>query len=83
MPSSTESAGTGPTLDKVSPITSSGSATTRPAIGPATPTSNNASGSAMGRRILMTAPRVPSDTCGGSGMKYGRLTATPCRRAIR
>jgi hypothetical protein len=30
--------------------------------------------------MLITAPSVPNDTYGGSGMKYGSDASTPCSR---
>jgi hypothetical protein len=60
-----------------SPITSSGIATSRPAIGPDAPTSNSWFRSSMGLPILITAPIVPREIPGGSGMKYGSETSTP------
>jgi hypothetical protein len=73
----------GPTVDSDKPITSSGSATTSPAIGPAAPTSNSAARSWIARRMRITAPSVPSEICGGSGMKYGSETSTLRRRPTR
>jgi hypothetical protein len=60
-----------------SPAMSTGSATTIPASGPATPMSNSVRRSNIGERIRMNAPMVPSRfTAGGNGMKYGGLAFT-------
>src|SRR3990172_1273456 len=63
----------GAALDQPRPRTIAGTATARPASGPAAAMSNETSRLRAGERIRMIAPRVPQPN--GSGMKYGRLTA--------
>ena len=57
------------------PMKSVGTATTNPAIGPATPTSNSAFLSGKRDLTRMNAPSVPVSvkSSGGSGRKYGRV----------
>src|SRR5689334_249477 len=58
------------------PITAIGSATTKPANGPASPMSNNARREGIAERILINAPKVPARNSGGAGMKYGGVAFT-------
>ena len=51
-------------------MTSAGTATAKPASGPAMPTSNNWRLRRIGWRIRMNAPSVPINV-NGAGMKYG------------
>ena len=60
-----------------------GIATARPASGPAAPMSISLRRSDVTRRMLMTAPIVPSPNQGGSGMKKGSEASTPCQRAAK
>ncbi len=68
------------TVDSLRPSTYTGTATTRPASGPATAMSNSDRRSRIAPRSRMTAPSVPKKNGGGTGMKYGRETGIPCRR---
>ena len=54
-------------------MNSAGTATTNPAIGPATPTSNSAILSGMRDLMRMNAPSVPVSVQRRSGRKYGRV----------
>lgn len=64
-----------------SPISSAGMATTSPASGPATATSNRARRCSVGDFIWMKAPNVPR--ANGTGMKNGGVTWMPCRLAVK
>jgi len=59
----------GSRVDRDRPYARTGNAATKPAIGPATPTSNRARRVVNGARIRMSAPNVPRR--GGPGMKNG------------
>ena len=63
------SSGSGVTRDSAMPRKSAGTATTKPAIGPAAPTSNRIGLVGMRSRIRMKAPTVP--VTNGAGRKYG------------
>ena len=64
------------------PHRSKGSATTNPAMGPATPMSSTARRDGMSERMRMTAPRVPTPMGNGkNGMKKGSVASTRWRRA--
>ena len=73
MPNSDASAGIG--LDSANPQSSTGSATRKPAIGPAMPISNSALRERMGDLMRISAPKVPISV--GAGMKYGSVAYTP------
>ena len=66
------------------PRNSAGTATTNPAIGPATPTSNNAILSGKRDFTRMNAPSVPVSVkhSGGSGRKYGRVAIDVVAQAV-
>ena len=60
----------GTTADQARPSISAGTATTRPAIGPAAAMSKSAFRLRVGDRIWMMAPIVPNrNRGGGAGMK--------------
>ena len=56
-------------------MNSAGTATTKPAIGPAMPMSNNATLFGMRDLMRMNAPSVPVRTT-GAGRKNGRVATT-------
>jgi len=62
-------------VERSRPYRRIGSATTKPAIGPATPMSNRARRSVKGDRMRMTAPKVPNRF--GPGRKNGRVASMP------
>ena len=72
--------GVGTNCEWAYPQARNGSATRKPASGPAAPMSTSAFLVGMRSRTRMTAPSVPNPSS-GSGMKYGRLALTPWRRA--
>jgi hypothetical protein len=57
------------------PMTSAGTATTKPAIGPAIPMSNSIRLLGIGSRMRMKAPSVPVSTS-GKGRKNGSDAST-------
>ena len=59
------SGGTGMTFDIPIPQNSSGTSTTKPPMGPATPISNSTVRFGKASRILMTAPIVPVSEMNG------------------
>ena len=63
------------TCDIATPMTSAGTVTTNPAIGPAMPMSNSIRLVGIGSRILMNAPNVPMIER-GNGRKYGKDAST-------
>src|SRR5262249_10289486 len=64
--------------DQRRPIHRAGTATIKPASGPATAMSKSELRSRAGERMRITAPSVPNrNRGGGAGMKYGRVTAAP------
>ena len=63
--------------DSTMPRTISGTATTKPAIGPAAPMSSSTLREARSVRMAITAPSVPSIKTGGTGMKCGSEASTP------
>ncbi len=66
---------------RIRPMMPKGSATSRPASGPATPISSRVFLFGMGSLSEMNAPNVPSG--GIEGMKNGSEAATPLRLATR
>ena len=74
----------GTSSESRSPAKRSGSESRKLASGPATPMSKSTERRIMGPLSRMKAPSVPTmEKYGGNGMKYGRETGTPCRRAVR
>ena len=65
----------GTTCDRASPTKSAGTATTKPAIGPAAPMSNSIGLVGIRWRMRMKAPNVP--VIAGAGRKYGFETSMP------
>ena len=61
--------------DCTTPIARIGTATTKPASGPAAATSKRARRSGMSPRMRMTAPKVPSG--GTPGRKKGKVAGMP------
>lgn len=61
--------GSGIHLEPRMPAIRTGTATTAPARGPATPMSKRARLSVIGARIRMNAPKVPKSIPGGEGRK--------------
>ena len=65
-------------FDNVSANAKATMATTKPAMGPAIPISNNVARERMGDRMRMNAPNVPMSV--GAGIRKGRVAYTPERK---
>ena len=68
------------TSERESPSTARGTATAKPARGPAAPMRRRARRSGMTDLILIRAPKVPTGV--GAGIKRGHVALTPCRREV-